>query len=143
MPPSPLFVLTYVLILCAVGMALEVVFTAIATFPTSTDHRLMGYTYVWMLPIYALVYPLCNVLYPRLAPYPLLVRGFIYMLIVYVVEYSSGWLLRRVLGECPWERGYRRARWGIHGLIRLDFAPAWLAASLIFEWTYRVLRGLA
>lgn len=135
--------LTHVLLLCALGMAMEVFFTAFMDYPLARDRRLRGYTYAWMAPIYALVYPLASVVYPRMAVYPLLVRGFAYMLIIYAIEYSSGWLLRRFVGECPWEEGYRRARWNVHGLIRLDFAPAWIVAALIFEWTYRVLRGIA
>lgn len=143
MSPSPAVTATHVLILCAVGLALEVVFTALMDYPASGDRRLKGYTYVWMAPIYALIYPFSTVLVPRLAPYPAPARGIIYMLLIFAVEYSSGWLLRKLVGECPWESGYRKAKWNVHGLIRLDFAPAWIGASLVFEWTYRVLRGLA
>ncbi len=131
------------MVLTAVGLACEVVFTAIVDYPTSGNLRLKGYTYVWMRPIYALVYPFCTILVPRLAVYPILMRGFVYMLLIYAVEYSSGWILRRFVGECPWEKEYHKARWNFHGLIRLDFAPAWIGAALLFEWTYRVLRGLS
>lgn len=134
---------THTLLLCAVGMAMEVVFTALADYPKAGDRRLKGYTYIWMIPIYALVYPACVYLYPLAAPYPLLLRGTFYMLIIYLVEYASGWLLRGAVGECPWEKEYRGRRWAVHGLIRLDFAPAWVLASLLFEWVYRVLRGMA
>ncbi len=135
--------LTHLLVLACVGLALEVVFTAVVDYPTHKDLRLKGYTYLWMVPIYALVYPFCVMLYPRLSFYPMLIRGFMYMLLIYAVEYSSGWLLRRFVGECPWEKEYVKAKWNFHGLIRLDFAPAWIAAALLFEWTYRVLRGIA
>lgn len=136
-------VLTHTLILTAIGLACEVVFTAVMDYPSNQDLRLKGYTYLWMVPIYALVYPACVLIYPRMSYYPLLVRGFAYMLIIYAVEYSSGWLLRRFVGECPWEKEYHKAKWHLHGLIRLDFAPAWIAAALLFEWTFRVLRGIA
>lgn len=136
-------ILTHVFLLCALGLAMEVVFTAIVDYPANGDRRLKGYTYVWMVPIYALVYPFCALLYPRFAWYPVLIRCFLYALVIYAVEYVSGWLLRRFVGACPWEPEYRKARWHVHGLIRLDFAPAWMAAALIFEWTYRVLRGFA
>lgn len=143
MAPAWSVALTHMGILCALGLAMEVVFTAAADYPTSRDPRLKGYTYLWMLPIYAMVYPFCAVLVPRMRLYPALVRGLCYVLIIYAVEYGSGWLLRRLAGQCPWEPEYRKAKWHVHGLIRLDFAPAWLTAALIFEWTYRVLRGLA
>ena len=138
-----LVTLTRVLLLCALGIAMEVLFTAFADYPDDRDLRLRGYSYAWMAPIYALVYPACAVLYPRLSVYPLLVRGFAYMIVIYAVEYGSGWALRRLVGECPWESGYRKTRWNVHGLIRLDFAPAWMAAALVFEWAYRVLRGIS
>ena len=136
-------VLTHVALLGALGLAVEVLFTAFSDYPSTRDMRLRGHSYAWMAPIYALIYPACRLLYPRLAIYPLLVRGLAYMIVIYAVEYASGWLLRRLLGECPWEPGYRKARWNVDGLIRLDYAPAWIAASLLFEWAYRVLRGIA
>lgn len=140
---SWIVIVTHALLLCAVGLAMEVIFTAIMEYSSGGDLRLRGYTYLWMVPIYALVYPFCRLLYPRLSSYPMLIRGCFYMIIIYAVEYASGFLLRRLVGQCPWEGEYRKAKWHLHGLIRLDFAPAWIVAALIFEWTYRVLRGLA
>lgn len=130
------------LLLVAVGLSLEVVFTALTELRDAKDWRLMGYTYIWMIPIYALIYPALCVLYPRVAGWPFYMRGVLYVGLIYGVEYISGWLIRRAVGKCPWEDGYHRARWGVHGLIRLDFAPAWFAASLLFESVFRLLRGL-
>ena len=46
------------LVLASVGMAAEVVFTAYHEHHTRADHRrLIGFSYVWMIPIYALLYP--------------------------------------------------------------------------------------
>ena len=101
----------------------------------------MGYTYVWMIPIYALVYPGMSVLYPAASAYPFWLRGPFYVALIFFVEYVSGWLIRKATGNCPWEAGYYKARWGVHGLIRLDFAPAWLAVAFIFESLYRFLVG--
>ena len=129
------------LLLICVGLSLEVVFTALTELPEAKDWRLMGYTYVWMIPIYALVYPALSVLYPRLAAYPFWMRAGLYVVLIYVVEYISGWLIRQATGKCPWEAGYYKARWGVHGLIRLDFAPAWLAVAFISESVYLFLRG--
>lgn len=134
-------VITHEALLISLGLAFEVVFTALMEYPEKRDRRLMGYTYVWMIPIYALVYPGCALLYPLLGHRHFLMRGVVYMAIIYAVEYTSGWILRWTVGECPWEREYRGNKWAIHGLIRLDFAPAWIAAALMFEWTYRVLVG--
>lgn len=134
--------LTHAALMVALGMALEVVFTAFAEFRSAPDWRLKGHTYVWMVPIYALIYPLLCVLYPRLAGVPFPLRGVLYTAMIYAVEYSSGWVLRRTTGNCPWEDGYLKSPWGVHGLVRLDYAPFWFAASLLYESVFRVLRGL-
>lgn len=140
--PWPL-TLTHALLLVAVGLACEVVFTALCDFRKTRDLRLMGYTYVWMVPIYLVVYPALCILYPRVSAWAWPLRGAFYVALIYAVEYSSGWVLRKATGECPWERGYRGSRWSVSDLIRLDFAPGWLLAAFVYEWVFRVLRGLA
>jgi len=135
-------VITHWLLLVAVGLAFEVVFTASLDFLETRDRRLLGYTYLWMIPVYMIVYPACWWLYPKVAAWPWLARGLFYTALIFAVEYASGWLIRKAVGKCPWEDGYYKARWGVHGLIRLDFTPAWVAASLVYEWVFRVLRGL-
>jgi hypothetical protein len=122
-------------LLASVGVGLEVAFTSVQSL-RARDRRLVGHSYLWMFPIYGLVYPVLAALWPVVGGLPWPVRGGIYMVAFFAVEYSSGWLLRRALGSCPWEDSYRSARWGIHGLIRLDYAPAWFAVSLLFERLY-------
>jgi hypothetical protein len=129
-------------LLISVGLAFEVIFTAAWEYRKSANRRLMGYTYVWMIPIYATVYPALIWLYPKTSAYNWFLRGSFYVAIIYAVEYSSGWLIRKAVGECPWESGYRGSRWSVNDLIRLDFYPAWLCAALLFEGFYRVLVGL-
>jgi hypothetical protein len=127
------------LLIACVGLTMEIIFTAALTRKQSGDWRLKGYTYVWMLPIYATVYPFFSIIYPKMAFMPLLARGVIYVAVIYLVEYTSGWALRLSTGECPWERDYRGNRWAVHDLIRLDFAPAWFLAAMIFETLCRAL----
>lgn len=128
------------LLIACVGLSLEVVFTALVSRRESGNWRLMGHTYVWMIPIYALVYPFLALLRPWVGPWPFWLRGPFYVALIYAVEYASGWLLRKLTGECPWEHGYRGNRWAVHGLIRLDYAPAWLGACWLFERLYLFLR---
>jgi hypothetical protein len=122
-------------LLAAVGVSLEVTFTALTNL-RGGDRRLQGHSYLWMFPIYGLVYPAFTWLWPVVEGWPVLVRGGAYTVAIFVVEYGSGWLLRRLVGRCPWEDNYRSARWGVHGLIRLDYAPAWFALGLLFERLY-------
>src|SRR5690606_39436874 len=80
------------------------------------------------------------VIYPPLESAPLVGRLTVYVAVLYAIEYTAGWLLRCALGRCPWD--YGRARWSVHGLIRLDYLPAWAAACLIFESLWLELRVL-
>ena len=123
-----------------VGIAMEVCFTAITEYPRRRCKRLMGHSYLWMALSYGSVPFLLDVLYPRLEQAPLLGRLGVYLLVLYAVEYGSGWILRQVLGRCPWD--YGRARWAIHGLVRLDYLPAWALACIGFELMYLELRAL-
>ncbi|MBI3553205.1 MAG: hypothetical protein HY077_11975 [Elusimicrobia bacterium] len=59
--------------------------------------------------------------------------------LIYCVEYSSGWLIRKATGHCPWEEDYFKSPWGVQGLVRFDFVPAWFCASLAYEFVFRVL----
>ena len=82
-----------------------------------------------MFPIYgcgAIIRPLSG----KLSAVPLFVRGCIYTVGFFFVEFISGALLR-CFHMCPWD--YNNAKTNVDGVIRLDYAPFWLAAGLIFE----------
>lgn len=116
-------------IICGIaGWCMEILFTALGSL-RRRDYTLKGVTSLWMFPIYglgAILGPLSHLL----ARLPTLLRGLIYMCTIFSVEFFSGRLLsRRKL--CPWN--YSRSRWNIDSLIRLDYAPCWLAAGLLFE----------
>lgn len=106
------------------------------------DWRLMGKTSLLMFPIYgmgALLGPVGKgidrwlTLTPgeSLSPRDQIMRhGMIYMVLIFTAEYFSGaWLRSR--GICPWD--YTGRHTNINGLIRLDFAPLWFGAGLLFE----------
>jgi uncharacterized membrane protein len=99
--------------------------------------RLMGHTYLWMLPIYGLAAFLFEPVHDALRGSPWLLRGTVYMLGIFAVEYAAGWLLRRLTGRCPWDYSY--ARLSVHGYIRLDYAPVWLGFGLLLERLHDVL----
>jgi hypothetical protein len=64
-------------------------------------------------------------------------RGGVYTVCIFIIEYATGSLLKKLLGVCPWDYGKRR--FSVKGLIRLDYAPAWFVAGLIFESLYHFL----
>jgi uncharacterized membrane protein len=104
------------------------------------DARLMGHTYLWMLPIYGGGGLLFEVVHGAIAPYPWAVRGAIYMVGCFVVEYISGWLIKVASGTIPWD--YSERRWHVHGLIRLDYAPVWFCFGLLLERVEAVVRAI-
>ena len=112
-----------------VGWCMEIIFTAFNSL-RRRDTRLMGTTSIWMFPIYgcaAFLEPVSRLLQKR----PFWLRGLTYMALIFSAEYLTGALLCRH-SLCPWN--YRRSRWNIRQLIRLDFAPYWCGAGLLFEW---------
>ena len=112
------------------GWVLEVLFTGTKA-ALSKDKKLAARTYLWMHPIYGAAGLTLEELHRRLAKRSRLTRAIASLGVIYATEYASGAALRRVLGDCPWQ--YRNGV-HLHGLVRLDYAPFWLAAALGFEW---------
>ena len=98
------------------------------------DPRAVGYSFLWMIPIYALlifIEPWSQIL----SEVPFFLRGSFYVLIVWIAEYSGGFLIKAITGRCPWD--YSHARWNFHGFIRWDFFPFWFVFMLLAEWFSR------
>lgn len=126
-------------LLACVGVAAEVVFTALHE--PSDRRRLIGYSYAWMLPIYTMLYPGFSFLIPRVGGWAWPLRAPLYAALIMAGELVSGLLLRATVGEAPWEKNYRGKRWCVMGLVRLDYFPAWVAVSLVFERAFRLIAG--
>ena len=110
------------------GWCMEILFTS-ADSLRRRDMTLKGVTSIWMFPIYgsaALLAPVSRLLKRK----PAWLRGLTYMSMIFSPEYITGRLLTRHK-LCPWD--YRKSRWNINRVIRLDFAPCWLGAGLLFE----------
>jgi len=72
-----------------------------------------------------------------LAPFSFIIRGVIYMLAIFAAEYLVGITMKKA-DICPWD--YSHATLSIQGVIRLDYAPAWFAAGLVFEAVYMMIQ---
>lgn len=110
------------------GWCLEIIFTAINKI-RRRQFSLQGNTSIWMFPIYgcaSLLAPIFHFMKNK----PLIVRGLTYMSMIFSMEFISGTLLKRK-SLCPWD--YSRSKWNISQVIRLDFAPYWFGAGLLFE----------
>ena len=110
------------------GWCLEIFFTAFDSF-RRRELKLMGKTSLWMFPIYGMAF-LIRPLYDLIKGLPMLIRGMIYSAGIFSFEFVSGSFLKKH-GICPWD--YSKAKSNIGGVIRLDYAPFWMAAGLIFE----------
>lgn len=116
-------------LICGVtGWCMEILFTSAGSF-AKKDKRLIGQTSLWMFPIYGMAVCI-RPIYQLIKDFPTLVRAFIYSLGIFSFEYLSGSLLKKH-HLCPWD--YSNASTNINGLIRLDYAPCWMLAGLIFE----------
>lgn len=125
-----------------VGITAEIFFTASSDVAASImnhqaiNWRLMGFSYIWMFPIYGLVAFLAPLLLKFIDKYPLLLRLFIMALIIFTVEFITGFILDKVTGRCPWEyqHGYH-----IMGYIQLEYLPAWMGFAFMIEKIYKFL----
>ena len=91
------------------------------------------------VPVYGLAQPLFEPVHDRIRERPLALRAALYGAGILGVEYGSGRLLRRFAGYVPWD--YGRARFGVDGLIRLDYLPLWAAFALGLERLHDLLVG--
>lgn len=110
------------------GWCMEILFTSAGAL-LNKDKRLIGQTSIWMFPIYGMAACISPV-YKLIKEKPALIRGGIYTLGIFSFEYLSGTFLKKHQ-LCPWD--YSDAKANIDGLIRLDYAPFWMAAGLLFE----------
>lgn len=121
------------LLFAVIGLGMEVVFTALCDINHDPKRHLMGYSSLWYCPLYALTPVFLSSTAAYIFPLPFVLRGMIYMLAIFLVEYFGMLALRKLLGTSPSEAHYYKARFNLHGLIRLDFAPAMFALGLILE----------
>lgn len=125
------------LILYAVlGLGLETVFTAAMDWRKDPKRHLMGYSSLWYLPLYGLTSVFMHCAGKYIFPLHWLFRGLIYMVVIFAIEYLGMLALRILLGESPSQSGYYQSRWNVHGLIRLDYAPAMFLMGMLFEYVH-------
>lgn len=108
---------------------MEIIYTALCSYQKNKNPKLMGNTSIWMFPIYGMacfLSPVCRILKGKSA----VIRGGVYTCCIFTAEFFTGSFLRK-MDACPWD--YSDAPLNIRGLIRLDYAPLWFGAGLLFE----------
>jgi uncharacterized membrane protein len=94
---------------------------------------LRGECSLYMFPIYGSFSFIISLVQWLFFDYPWMIRGLIYMFLIYILEYSSGWLIKRMVGFAPWNYDNK---YNISGLICLNYAPIWLIEGLVAEALY-------
>lgn len=110
------------------GWCMEIIFTGLHSLK-KRENSLTAHTSIWMFPIYGaacLLTPLFRLMNGR----SVLLRGWVYACCIFLGEYTFGSILKRHRA-CPWD--YSDAKYNVDGLIRLDYAPLWFGAGLLFE----------
>ena len=116
-------------ILCGlIGWYLECLWTGLASL-FHKDRELTCHTSFWMFPIYGMA-AVIKPIHDSTKHYPLAVRGILYTILIYVVEFVTGCLLK-LFHACPWD--YSKAHHNLKGVIRLDYFPAWFGMGLLYE----------
>ena len=93
------------------------------------NRKLSCQTSLWMFFIYGMA-AIIGPIYRFMARFPFWVRGGIYAIAIYLVEYLTGSVLKR-FRACPWN--YSKCKHNIKGLINMDYAGAWFVMGLIYE----------
>lgn len=110
------------------GWCMEVLWTGINNM-RNHDKKLSSNTSLLMFPIYGLA-SLIKPVYSLIKNKNFILRGVIYSILIYSGEFISGLILKKH-DMCPWD--YSKSKYNIKGIIRLDYAPAWFGAGLLFE----------
>ena len=122
-----------------IGWCAEVLFTGIHDFVRNRDKRLPSRSSIWMFPVYGLLAPLYEPLHDAVRDKPAPIRAAAYGIGFLVVEYGTGRVFRKLVGQAPWDYSY--AKHHLHGLIRPDYFPIWAAAGLAMEPVHDILTG--
>lgn len=110
------------------GWCMELLWTGFLAF-RRREMKLFGRSSIWMFPIYGMA-ALIAPIYRHLRDKSIWLRGSIYAICIFTVEFITGsYLEKRNL--CPWN--YSDCKYNYKGLIRLDYAPLWFLAGLFFE----------
>lgn len=129
-----LFWILRTLVFGCVGLILENFFTGLHSIIILRSRDAICRTSLWMVPIYGLGGD-GLALERYLMPWMVLFVP-VATLSIFAAEYCTGWLLRKI-GVKVWD--YSHAKFGIHGLIRLDYLPFWMMVALGYDLLVDIL----
>jgi hypothetical protein len=116
------------------GVGIEVLFSSIHDYIRYRDISFKGRSYLWMFPLYGIWGLAIGPLYGLIEVIPFVLRGFVYLAVIFAGELSYGYLLKFIIKKCPWEY---KGRWTIKGVVNLLYLPFWLIFGYVSELIYR------
>ena len=122
-----------------IGVCFEVFINSIQKFMKTREITLMGYSSIWMFFIYGTSYFIILYVTTFFLNFNILIRGFIYMILFYMLEFSSGFILKK-FKMIPWD--YSEFKYNFKGIIALQFAPLWYIGGIFLETIYLYLKPL-
>jgi len=120
------------------GWTMEIAFTGMGSF-LRHDPRLMGWTYLWMFPIYGMAV-FAEPIHEMMRRVPWWIRGIAWAGMILMAEYFSGTAIRLLTGVCPWDYGNKPL--AMDGVMRLDYGVFWFFAGLGFEKLHDLLKNV-
>lgn len=117
-----------------IGWGIEIIWTGMSSI-FSWDLRLIGYSNIWMFFIYGSAVFL-EPLHDIINRWNWFIRGVLWVVTIWGIEYSSGLLLYTILGVHPW---IYTGPLAVDGFISLAYAPAWFIAGMVFERIHHTL----
>lgn len=118
-----------------IGVGLEILWTGTAALFRG-DLAMNAHSSIWMFPIYGMMV-LLEPIHEQIRNWPIAARGGVYAFLIYLGEFTSGFLLRTTIGACPWN--YGQLPFSFHGLVTLCYLPAWFILGLFFELLHDTL----
>jgi hypothetical protein len=130
-------------------ITLEVFWTSLLNFHKTKDMKLKGHSYLWMFLVYALV-PFAYLLVLKyFSEQSIFLRGVLYMLIFCAMEYCSGYIIRKIIGACPWDYSDKiihlngkKIKTHFDGLICLEYGIIWYIYGILGEFCFVFLYSL-
>lgn len=126
------------LIYTSLGLNAELLFTGLRNFPTCT-----GESQLWVAPLY--YFGSLYVFEPLYLSNPkasTIYRMFKYAVSFLLIEYVAGFILKKIIGVCPWDYGNRVGT--LSGYANLTYAPLWgllgLAGERVYHLSFRLLK---
>lgn len=105
------------------------------------DPTFRGQTSFWMFLVYGLGIAIgIEWLHEIIRPLPWPIRGVIWMLSIWLIEFLAGFTFLRATGKRLWD--YSNRRFNILGHIYLFYGPFWFGFGLLLEYLHNLLLEL-